>query len=113
MEVLQNRGGEGGGMNIDWVVLTGKVPETVIVLIFVWFTLKILSVFQDFLVARDASYLSNLIKVGDMHNKDLTAVSKDLQNQTAIMTKIVERMSDDTELLQFIAADARRRNSTN
>ena len=96
-------------MNIDWVVLTGKVPETAIVLIFVWFTLKILSIFQDFLVKRDEAYFANIQTVGNMHNKELEAISKDIQAQTVAMTKVVDQMSDHTELLRFIAEDVRRR----
>ena len=98
-------------MNIDWVVLTGKVPETVIVLIFVWFTLKILSVFQDFLAARDETYFTNIQAVGNMHNKELETISKDIQAQTVALTKVVDQMSDHTELLQLIAEDARNRQS--
>lgn len=98
-------------MTIDWVVLTSKVPETIIVLIFVWFTLKILTIFQDFLVARDESYFTNLEKVGAMHNKELEALTKDIQAQTNTMTIIVEQMSKHTELLKFIAEDTKRRNS--
>lgn len=98
-------------MNIDWVVLTGKVPETVIVLIFVWFTLKILSVFQDFLVRRDEAYFANIQAVGNMHNKELETIAKDIQAQTVALTKVVDQMSDHTELLQFIAEDTRNRQS--
>ncbi len=96
-------------MGIDWVVLTGKAPETIIVLIFVWFTLKILNIFQNFLTARDETYFANIQAVGNMHNKELETISKDIQAQTTAMTLVVDQMSDHTKLLQFIAEDVRNR----
>ncbi len=98
-------------MNIDWGALIEKVPEVAIVLVFVWFTLKLIGLFKDFLKARDDTFFKQLETVGNMHNKEIELLSKDLQKQTDVLTKVVDQMSDHTDLLKAIVEDTKRRST--
>ena len=101
---------------IDWVVIVEKVPEVAIVLIFVWFTLKMLTLAKDFLKTRDDSYLANLQTIEGRHNEEIETLSTELREQATIMKKICDQMSAltkqmsaHTKLLKFIAEDAKKR----
>ena len=47
-------------MNIDWGVLVEKAPEIAIVLVVVWFTLKMLAGMKSFIEARDKIFFNQL-----------------------------------------------------
>ena len=94
---------------IDWATIVDKVPEVAIVLIFVWFTLKILGLFMDFLKARDVTFFDQLEKAGNKHNEEIETLSTELREQATIMKKICDQMSAHTKLLKFIAEDTKKR----
>lgn len=94
---------------IDWAAIVDKVPEIAMLLVFVWFTLRMVGLFKDFLKARDDTFFKQLEVVGSMHNKEIELLSKDLQKQTDVLTKVVDQMSDHTDLLKSIVEDAKRR----
>lgn len=96
-------------MNIDWAVVIEKVPEVVMVLLFIWFSFKKDTSFENFLKARDAIFFKQLETVGSVHNKEIELLSRDLQKQTDVLTKVVDQMSDHTDLLKAIVEDAKRR----
>lgn len=107
-------------MMIDWVVITSKVPEVAMVLLFVWFTLKMLREFRSYLTEqntntakhskeRDEAYLGKFKEVGNNQSKDMETVSKDIRTQTNVMTDICKQMETNDELLEFIANDVKTR----
>ena len=101
-------------MNIDWVAIVSKVPDVAIVLVFVWFTLKMLREFREQSEKRDEAYLGKLDKVGNSQSecmetvsKDIQVVSKDIQAQTNVMVDMCKQMETHDELLEFIAEDVK------
>ena len=90
-------------MNIDWAAIVEKVPEIVIVLLFVWFTLRLFTEFKDFLTARDTTFFKQLQIVSDVHNKEMERLSIDLRKQTSVLSDVVEQMGEQNILLKSIA----------
>jgi hypothetical protein len=97
---------------IDWGTVIEKVPEVAMVLIFIWFTLKMLTMAKDFLHTRDDAFFASLKTLEDRHNKEIESVSEDLQSQSTIMKKICDQMSAHTKLLKFIAEDVRKQRAS-
>ena len=97
-------------MNIDWAAIVEKVPEIVIVLLFVWFTLRLFTEFKDFLTERDAIFFKQLQIVSDVHNKEMERLSLDLRKQTSVLSDVLEQMGVQTTLLKDIAGDIKRDN---
>jgi len=58
-------------MNIDWGVLVEKAPEIAIVLVVVWFTLKMLAGMKSFIEARDKIFFNQLEAIGNLHNEEI------------------------------------------
>jgi hypothetical protein len=122
-------------MVIDWVALINKVPEMVLLVVFIWFTLKMLETssknakdimddwklylsdqnerWRKYFKQRDDVYLAKLEATGDRHAREIEVISKDIQEQTGVLTKMVEQMAKHDELLKFIAEDVRERRSAN
>jgi hypothetical protein len=94
---------------IDWGTVIEKVPEVAMVLIFIWFTLKMLTMAKDFLKTRDDAFFTSLEKLENRHNTEIAAISEELKSQSTIMKKICDQMSAHTKLLKFIAEDVRKR----
>ena len=89
-------------MNIDWGALVGKVPEIAIVLVFVWFTLKMLAGIRSFLEARDKAFLNQLETLGNLHNEEIKEVAKKQEEQTSVLTKLVTQVQEHTNLLKLL-----------
>ena len=103
-------------MGIDWGVIVDKVPSVALVLVFVWFTLKMLREFREQSEKRDDAYLGKLSEVGNSQSngmetvsKDIQVVSSDIQAQTGVLTKLCEQMETNDDLLEFIAEDVKTR----
>jgi hypothetical protein len=101
---------------IDWGVIVDKVPSVGLVLVFVWFTLKMLREFRQQSEKRDDSYLGKLSELGNSHSdgmetvsKDIQVVSKDIQAQTSVMVDMCRQMDTNDDLLEFIAEDVKTR----
>ncbi len=89
-------------MNIDWAVLIEKVPEIAMVTLFIWFTLKKDSLFENFLEARDKIFFSQLEAIGNLHNEEIKEMSKKQTEQTAVLTTLVASSSEHTNLLRLL-----------
>ena len=99
---------------IDWGVIVDKVPSVALVLVFVWFTLKMLREFREQSEKRDDAYLGKLGEVGNNQSegmetvsKDIQVVSKDVQAQTSVMVDMCKQMETHDDLLEFIAEDVK------
>lgn len=120
-------------MVIDWVAVINKVPEMALLIVFIWFTLRMVESsrasavsimdewkvylaaqnvsWQEYFAQRDEVYLSKLEISGDRHAREITLLSKDIREQTIVLTTMVGQMSKHDELLKFIAEYVRERRS--
>lgn len=107
-------------MGVDWASIIDKVPEIAMVLVFSGFTLKLLGEFKSYITKqdgawrkhtseRDTVYLEKLEAIGNGQSNGVEIVSKDIQKQTDVMTKMCEQMETNDELLDFIAEDVKER----
>jgi len=101
-------------MGIDWTAIASKAPDVALVLVFVWFTLKMLREFREQSEKRDDAYLGKLSEVGNNQSdgmetvsKDIQVVSKDVQAQTSVMVDMCKQMETHDDLLEFIAEDVK------
>ena len=90
-------------MNIDWGAIVEKVPEVAIVLIFVWFTLKMLAGIRSFLTSRDKAFLSQLEVLGNSHNEEIKEMTKKQAEQTNVLTKLIAQVPENTNLLERLS----------
>ncbi len=107
-------------MGIDWAVVVDKIPSVIIVLAFSAFALRMLKEFrierkeeQDRWMKhtedRDTIYLDKLEKMGNNQSAGVVILSKDIQAQTGVLTKLCEQMETNDVLLGFIAEDVKTR----
>lgn len=107
-------------MGIDWAVVVDKIPSVIIVLAFSAFALRMLKEFrierkeeQDRWMKhtedRDTIYLDKLEKMGNNQSAGVVILSKDIQAQTGVLTKLCEQMETNDVLLGFIAEDVKNR----
>ena len=121
-------------MVIDWVTIVNKVPDVALLLVFVWFTLRMVDSsrqsstaimdewkmylsnqndkWRDYFKQRDETYISRIQFTTDAHSKDIESLSSDIREQTSIMKDMVEQMGKHDELLKFIANDIREKRSS-
>ena len=107
-------------MGIDWAVVVDKIPSVIIVLAFSAFALKMLKEFRIYIGEqqdrwmkhtedRDTIYLDKLEKMGSNQSAGVVTLSKDIQAQTGVLTKLCEQMETNDALLEFIAEDVKTR----
>lgn len=107
-------------MGIDWAAIVDKVPEIAMVLLFSGFTLRLLREFRNYITkqdddwrehtnGRDAIYLEKLEALGNKQSNGVEIISKDIQAQTGVLTKLCEQMETNDDLLEFIAEDVKTR----
>lgn len=121
-------------MVIDWVTIVNKVPDVALILVFVWFTLKMVDSsrqsskaimdewkiylanqndkWRNYFQQRDETYISRIQYTTDSHSKDIESLSSDIREQTIIMKDMLEQMGKHDELLKFIANDIREKRSS-
>jgi hypothetical protein len=109
---------------IDWVVITSKVPEVALVLVFVWFALRLVQHYsadsakmmerwegylseqnnkwQIFFTQRDEKFLTSVDELSIKQDATSQQLSADIQEQTLTMKEVARALTIQTEILRRI-----------
>lgn len=109
-------------MEIDWAGIIDKVPEVAMVVVFVYYALRLASEnragavavmadwkifiqeqnekWQAYFDHRDELYIQTLKMLQDNQNSGLDRIAKDIHEQNRIMLQIVEAIAKHDTLLQ-------------